>query len=78
MDRDTYMRFTGLSVGSLDLQARQVCRMSVGDITDCHKVDNSEPMVAAVGPEYHSDMEAYSSNGEEEAECLQENSDEFN
>jgi len=76
VDRDTYMRFTGLSVGSLDLQARHVCHMSVGDITDYHKVNDSEPMVTAVEPEYHSDMEAYSSNGEE-AETLEENSDEL-
>ena len=51
--------------------------MSVGDITDYHKVNNSEPMVTAVEPEYHSDMEAYSSDGEEEVEAFQENSREL-
>lgn len=77
MDRDTYMRFTGLSVGSLDLQARQVCRMSIGDITDYHKVNDTEPMTTVVEPKYHSDPETCPSDGDEEAETPPEDTGEF-
>jgi hypothetical protein len=51
--------------------------MSVEDITDYHKVNDSEPIIMAVEPEYRSNMEAYSSDGEEEVETSQENRDEF-
>jgi len=71
------MRFTGLGVGSLDLQARQVCRMSVEDIMDYHKVNDHEPMVIATEPDCYSDMEASCSDGEQGAETPPEDSEEF-
>jgi len=62
------MRFTGLGVGNLDLQARQICRMSVNDIMDYHKINESEPIVMAVEsePDPDMDMDAYCSDGEVE------------
>jgi len=71
------MRFTGLSVGNLDLQARQVCRMSVEDVMNYHKVNGSEPMATTIEPEYHSDMEAYCSDDEQEDEAPPEDNGEF-
>jgi hypothetical protein len=71
------MRFTGLSVGNLDLQAHQVCRMSVEDVMDYHKVNDSEPMVMATAPECHPDTEAYCSDDEQEVVALSEDSGEF-
>ena len=62
------MWFTGLGVGSLDLQAHQVCCMSVEDVIDYHKVNDSEPMVITTKPKHYSDTESYCSDGEHEAE----------
>lgn len=62
------MRFTGLSAGSLDLQAHHICRMSVEDVMDYHKVNDSEPMRMSIEPEHDSDMESYSSEEEQEVE----------
>jgi len=58
------MRFTGLGVGSLDLQACQVCRMSIEDVMDYHKVNQT--MVITAEPEYDSDMEGSCSDDEQE------------
>ena len=71
------MRFTGLSVGNLDLQARQICHMSVEDVMDYHRVNDSEPMATTVEPEYHSDIEAYCSDEEQEDEAPLEDGREF-
>ena len=72
-----YMRFTGLGVGSLDLQARQVCRMSVEDVMEYHKVHDSEPMIMATEPEYNSDTESHCSGDEQEIEAPLEDAEEF-
>ena len=66
------MRFTGLGVGNLDLQARQVCRMSVEDVKDYHKVNDSKPIIMPAEPECHSNTETYCSDGEQEVEALME------
>ena len=71
------MWFTGLSVGNLDLQACQTCRMSVEDVMNYHKVNDPEPMTLAIAPKYHSNTEAYCSDDEQEAEALLEDSTEF-
>ena len=71
------MRFTGLGVGSLDLQAHQVCCMSVEDVIDYHKVNDSKPMVITTEPKHYSDMESYCSDGEREAETPVADDDEF-
>lgn len=62
------MRFTGLSVGSLDLQSRQVCCMSVEGVMNYHKVNDSEPMKMPIEPEDNSDTEACFSEEEQEVE----------
>ena len=71
------MRFTGLGVGNLDLQARQVCHMSLEDIMEYHKVNDSEPMITATEPQYESDMESYLSGDEQEVEAPLEDTEEF-
>jgi len=37
------MRFTGLGIGNLDLQAQGVCRMAVDDVLEFHKSNNPQP-----------------------------------
>jgi len=70
------MRFTGLGVGNLDLQACQVCRMSVEDVMDYHKVNDSGPMIITTEPEEDSDTESYCSDGEREVEAPLEDGEE--
>ena len=62
------MQFTSLSVGSLDLQAYHICCMSVEDVMDYHKVNDSKPMRMSIEPEHNSNMESYSSKEEQEVE----------